>query len=294
MELRRIACCGKLPSAGDYVRSGLDAPWQRALFDWLVEGWGRSLASGTVRDLSGVVHVLATLPAAGCRASMLLCPSRDRVNRRFPFVVMAELHSNDTSWGEALVLLAPHWLDAGPIGDLAARGLDVNTIRAQVEALNRDRPLPDLQRHRDWRRQAGLGELRAPNSNCDLRAWLRAVEFARSTPTVPEFIVRGECAGGVDELAATVDVTLALGKHPARTLAIDLPLQTAARWRLGCAELHPRFLRPLVWHEAASELAWDLEKELPNVPAGFAAPGTDSLALTSTTVQGLLEGTARG
>jgi len=293
MELRRIACCGKLPSAGDYVRAGLEAPWQRTLFDWLVEGWSRSLASGTVRDLGGVVHLLAKLPACAGYASLLLCPSRDRVNRRFPFVVMAELLAPDTSWGEALVLLAPHWLDAAPIGDLAARGLDANTIRAQVEALNRDRTLPDLQRHRQWRRRAGLGELPAPAANGDLRAWLRAVAFARSTPTVPEFIVRGECAGGVDELAATVDITLALGRHPARTIGIDLPIQTAARWRLCCAELHPRFLRPLVWHEAPSDLAFDLGKEVPHVPASFAAPTADSLALDSTTVQALIEGANR-
>lgn len=293
MELRAIAFCGKVPSAGDYVRSGLDAAWQRSLFDWLVEGWNRSLASGTVRDLDAAVHLLVALDAPGHFASLLLCPSRDRVGRRFPFAVMAELRASGTTCGEALVLLAPHCLRAMPIAELAARGLDPNAIRAHVESLKGGEPLPDLERHRSWRSQAGLTELPAATGS-DLRAWLRALEFARSTPAVPEFVVRGECASGIDEVAATIDLCIALGRHPARVIGTDLPLRAEARWRLGCAELQPRFLRPLVWHEAPSDLAWDLTKEMANVPATFAAPATSGLTLEHSTVRDVLEGSPRG
>lgn len=290
MELRSIAFCGKIPSAGDYVRSGFEAPWQRTLFDWLVEGWNRSVASGTVRDLAGIVHLLVTLDTPGAFASLLLCPSRDRVGRRFPFVLMAELRAPQTTCGEALVLLAPHCLRSTPIAELAARGLDQSAIRAHVDSLKGGSPLPDIERHRQWRRGAGLAELRAGTG--DMRPWLRALAFARSTAAVPDFVVRGECASGIDEVAATVDICVALGRHPARVIGTDLPLQAEARWRLGCADLQPRLLRPLVWHDAPSELAWDLAKELANVPADFSGPVEDGRE--AATVQEFLDEAHRG
>lgn len=270
IELRGVGSFGKLPSAGDFQRHGIDAPWGRRLFDWCVDGWSQALASGQVRDLDGPLWLLVRLDAPGHFAAMVLHPSRDRVGRRFPFVVLAELAAPGAPLG-AVVLGAAKWLQAAaPVAGLAPRGLDAAVMRANVDALRtreiwRDAALAeDREAHARWRRETPATGLRPADATGDLAQFVRALEFARSPAGTPEYVVRGECAASPDALAATVDLFAAVGAAPVTALACEGD-GARFRWRLLCDQLGKRYLRPLFWHGTAGDLVWDIvaERALP-------------------------------
>ena len=92
----------------------------------------------------------------------------------------------------------------------------------------------------------------------------------------------------IDALAATIDLGDRLGRQPVRAVGYRIEPGCAAKWQLLCDQLAPRYLRPMVWHDAASESAWDLTRELDKVPETFVSPVVDDVAAT-TTVQQVLE-----
>lgn len=287
-SVRAVGYFGKLPGAGDFQRHGIETPWARRLFDWCVDGWSQSLAGGGVRDLDGPVRLVLRLPDADRFAALLLQPSRDRVGRRFPFVVVGELTAPGASWGEA-VLLAAAWLQhAGPVAELASRGLDPATARAHVEALRSQPAAADLDRHREWRRTTTARDLLSPDATGGCGAFVRAIEYARSPAGVPQYVVRGAAAAPIDALAATVDLFARVGRHPVRAAGFEPRPAGGTAFRLLCDELQTRYLRPLLFRDAPSDLAWDIAPES-SVPASFTGRIGGRIDPDAATVAALLE-----
>lgn len=288
MHLHGVSFFGKIPSNGDYVRYHLDAAWQRETFDWLVDGWNRSLASGAVRDLEGPIHLLRLLAPSHRCASALLTPSRDRVGRRFPFVLVGEWQVEGCSLGEVLLGVAAWHREAAPIAEMATRGLDAETLKAHVDALTRTSPAPDFVAHRAWRQATGIATL-CPGGEAAVKPWLRALAYARSPGEVPEFVVRAEGPGGVDPLAAAIDLGALLGRHPPSIVGFTDPAAAGVTWQLGCGALQVRQLRPLLWPRLASEVAWDAGAESAAVPASFSDCFAVRGDLASASIQEVLE-----
>ncbi|MCA8951010.1 MAG: type VI secretion system-associated protein TagF [Planctomycetes bacterium] len=278
---------GKIPSAGDYVRHALDTPTRRSLFDWFVDGWNRSVTLASEKDIDSPTRLLIADPAAERAVALLLHPSRDKVGRRFPLVIGAEMALAGATIGEA-VWLAEGWLQrAESIAQTASRGLDCDTVRAHVDGLRGIAEQPRLATLHDWRDANPVASLPLDAEATPTR-WLRGLAFARSTIDMPEYVVRGESAASIDALAATIDLGDRLGRQPVRAVGYRIEPGCAAKWQLLCDQLAPRYLRPMVWHDAASESAWDLTRELDKVPETFVSPVVDDVAAT-TTVQQVLE-----
>lgn len=126
--------CGKVPSRGDFVDSGLPWDLQQPLTEWLqaLIGVSRDQLQQHWLDLylTSPVWRFATLPGAfgpyGCAGVMI--PSVDRVGRYFPLVLLKthqsapiELHMRGGEWYDnltamALSALEPN-LDLVPLGN---------------------------------------------------------------------------------------------------------------------------------------------------------------------------------
>lgn len=104
-----IGAFGKLPTAGDFVRSGTGAPITAELEQFLhggVDAFHQERCSPDVFDAGRTYGFL--LRAADPRGTEglvgLLSPSRDAVGRRFPFVVFDTIDGRQTQGGNGYLL----------------------------------------------------------------------------------------------------------------------------------------------------------------------------------------------
>lgn len=103
---------GKLPTAGDFVRRGLDARTLRALDDWCQAGLARAPSpapDGRTRFWRFACAAGALAPRA---LAGVLAPSRDVVGRCFPLFVAAErgddgpgFDRDDVAWYDRVEIL---------------------------------------------------------------------------------------------------------------------------------------------------------------------------------------------
>jgi type VI secretion system ImpM family protein len=132
-----VACFGKLPSAGDFIRYNASGPAMRALDTWVQRGllhaagrlgramearYDAALPCGFVLHLDGAPSTLAGL----------LLPSRDRTGRKYPFMVVREVS------GRAMPSdIAPFASEALRLAASLSQSVDTASIGTRLEAAGR-------------------------------------------------------------------------------------------------------------------------------------------------------------
>ncbi len=156
---RLVGCYGKLPSAGDFLRRGLDQSVRSAVDQWLQKGLQRGGLAWSFNAppwrFAAKAGVFGQTALAG-----LLAPSQDRVGRLFPMFLAAEPRAAagpmDAWFGAAEALLA----------DAFEGVCDADDLADGLSALDG----PDIA---DCLADAGLGEGRCGS------AWWSGEDFSR-------------------------------------------------------------------------------------------------------------------
>lgn len=137
---RTLAYFGKVPAHGDFVRGGAGGGGVRALDAWVQEGLytarqrlGAGIAAAYAR--AGAFGFLVDDGASGPLVGVLH-PSRDRVGRAYPLVIVAEVNGTVPSPDEVPTHYADLFARAGAVARAGAAGVYAPTeLAARVAAL---------------------------------------------------------------------------------------------------------------------------------------------------------------
>jgi type VI secretion system protein ImpM len=149
----RIGVFGKLPAAGDFVANNATLPVARGLQDWLV-GEIEHLFGKRRKPPAVPIRFLARDPSGSGACLGVASPSRDKVGREFPIVVLTyvDVPVATNRFASLPAAYAP-FLDQAAALLVEAAAQDVASVMARADAL----PLPgprELEDARTWTQQA--------------------------------------------------------------------------------------------------------------------------------------------
>jgi type VI secretion system protein ImpM len=133
---------GKLPNLGDFVRVGAVAT-SPSFEAWLEAGmgWGDSRRQDwQARYVGGKIHAFVFKGAEGHLTTGVIKPSRDRVDRKFPLVVFAQLPERLPAAPHLLPLFLGNFLDAG-----TQILIDAESFTTSAELASRITNLPPIE-----------------------------------------------------------------------------------------------------------------------------------------------------
>lgn len=131
---------GKLPAHGDFVRHNASSPAMRAMDHWLQRGLyaARSQRAFDFNTAFEAAHAVQFYADSGNAALVgVLQPSRDRVGRKYPFLLAFEPASAADPYAAAMapVRYAPFYEQAGAVAQEAAGGAPPQQVAARMDTL---------------------------------------------------------------------------------------------------------------------------------------------------------------
>ncbi|MGG7566946.1 type VI secretion system-associated protein TagF [Rhodovulum sp. DZ06] len=143
VALAHVGYCGKAPSAGDFIARGLPPAERERLERFLADGLKEAQAAPGFDEGWAVMPVwrFAARPGALCErlAVGVVCPSVDRVGRRFPLCLLALGEAGEDADPDALLVAAAPFLASAEAAAIRAldAGFPPEAAFAEVMAVRR-------------------------------------------------------------------------------------------------------------------------------------------------------------